>query len=559
MSPRSSVRRKLPTRRKPPRSFLSHLSARTDTTDVSAEVFRKLGYTPTPRQELFHQATEFDVLYGGAAGGGKSKALLLEGIRNCVKYPGMRVVAFRRTYPELEESLITELRGVDYAAPLGAVYKGGSHNLIFPNGSLFMFRYSRNLQDATIRQGGQFQLILFDEMTLFPPEVVEFLSSRLRSGSSLIPVLGIRSGSNPGGIGHAAAKKKYIDATDKGTKVITDERGRLVRFIPSRVDDNPHVNVEYRTDLLALTGARRAAFLEGSWDSFSGQVFTEWNDGRHLVPRFKLPTQWRRAIGVDYGWAAPWVVLWAAVDQDGRVYVYREITDTQVIEREQAKRILASEGSDERIHARYADPAMWAKTGEARSVADQYASEGVQLEAGQNDRLIGKQRVHTYLSEGPACAYHRDLGWETCPLLHVFEGAAPELARTLPSLPYDPKHVEDVDTNAEDHHYDALRYLLMGLGEGHALEYLTKITTPCRRCGRPTSTRGESTCAACASSSPAAQAERGQTVVTPPPQAQPGAAAPTAEAAPRGKPGSDSADGAGGTGEGSRLPPWFNR
>jgi phage terminase large subunit len=404
-------------------------------------------------------------LYGGAAGGGKSKALLMEGLRACMNHPGIRVGAFRRTFPELEESLLAELAQVNYAKALGARYQSNKHDLVFPNGSMLMFRYAKNLQDATVRQGAQYQLLLFDEMTLFPPAVVKFLQSRLRSGST-VPVLGIRGGSNPGGAGHGVVKKKYIDATDKGAKVIIDKRKRSVRFIQSKATDNPHLNEEYVDDLEDLDEAMRAAFRDGSWDSFTGQVFTEWADDRHIVPRFAIPESWRRYTGTDYGWSAPWVVLWAAQDQDGRVWVYREITDTQVIEKDQAKRIRASEADGEKIGQRFADPAMWAKTGEAQSVADQYASVGVHLTPALNDRINGKQRVHSYLAEAPACAHHRAMGWETCPALHVLEGTAPELVRTLPTLPYDLKKIEDVDTNAEDHHYDALRYLLVMLGSG---------------------------------------------------------------------------------------------
>ncbi len=474
MPPTSSA--KLSKRPRNVPSFAGMLAERLSPAGTPGEdVFAKLGYTPTERQQVFHEATEFDILYGGAAGGGKSKALLMEGIRAAMQYPGIRIGAFRRTFPELEESLLAELGQLGYCKALGCRYEKQKHDLKFPNGSLFMFRYAKNMPDATVRQGGQYQLLLFDELTLFPPDVVAFLSSRLRSGS-MVPVLGVRSGSNPGGLGHGAARKKYIDATNKGAEVITDVRGRTVRFIPSKVDDNPHVNAEYKSDLDALPDAMRSAFRDGSWDSFSGQVFTEWNDDRNVVPRFAVPPSWRRLCGIDYGWAAPWVVLWAAVDQDGRVWFYREITKTKVIEKDQARMILAAEAANEGVSVRAADPAMWARTGEALSVASQYATEGVYLAPGTNDRLIGKQRVHSYLAEGPACAHHRALGWETCPMLHVLEGTCPELVRTLPSLPYDPRHPEDVDTNAEDHQYDAARYLLMILGGGP--EFPTDIEDP---------------------------------------------------------------------------------
>jgi hypothetical protein len=224
-------------------------------------------------QEQFHAATEFDVLYGGSAGGGKTRSLVMEALRACVRHPGLRVGAFRRTYGELTESLIAELAQADYGRALGATWNGTERELRFGNGSLIMFRYAENMVDATRRQGGQYQLLLFDERTLTPPDVVDFLYSRLRSGRADIPVLGIRSGTNPGGIGHGAVKTRYIDATEHGTKVITDVRDRTVRFIQARLSDNPHVNSEYQKDLDGLPEGMRKAFRDGDWDVFAGQVF----------------------------------------------------------------------------------------------------------------------------------------------------------------------------------------------------------------------------------------------------------------------------------------------
>lgn len=441
------------------------------------DVFAELEYVPTERQKLFHEATEFDVLYGGAAGGGKTVALVMEGIRACVRYPGIRVGAFRRTYSELEESMLAELSNFGFAKALGAHWHGSKYNLTFANGSRIMFRYAETLVDASRRQGGQYQLLLFDERTLTPPDVCNFLESRLRSGRAEVPVLGIRSGTNPGGIGHGDVKRRYVDATDGGEKIIIDKRKRTVRFIPSKLSDNPHINAEYANDLDALPEAMRAAFRDGSWTAFSGQVFEEWNVDRHIVPRFAVPPSWRRYNGIDYGWSAPWAVLWGAQDEDGRVWIYRELAKTKVVERDQARMILAAEAADEIVGARAADPAMWQRSGEALSVADQYAAEGVVLEPANNDRLTGKQRVHSYLADGPGCRYHRGLGWETCPMLHVLQGTAPELVRTLPNLPYDPRHPEDVDTHAEDHEYDGLRYMLMAIG-GRAEFYLEPDPDP---------------------------------------------------------------------------------
>ncbi|MEZ0066691.1 hypothetical protein ABIA32_002703 [Streptacidiphilus sp. MAP12-20] len=431
------------------------------------DVFKLLGYVPTPRQQAFHDATEFDVLYGGAAGGGKTRALLMDGIRDCVRYPGIRVGAFRRTYGELKESLLAELAEVGYAKALGASWNGTEYELRFGNGSLLMFRYAETIKDATRRQGGQYQKLLFDERTLTGPEVCGFLESRLRSGRADRPVLGIRSGTNPGGPGHGTVKTRYIEPTAYGQRIITDRRGRTVRFIPSKLADNPHVNPEYADDLRNLPEQLRKAFLDGDWDSFMGQAFGEWSHDRHTLDPITLPAEWRRVMGVDWGFANPWAALWLAVDEDDRVWVYREAYKTKVGEQDQAKMILAAEAPGEHVAPRWADDAMWATRGGARPIASIYAEHGVHLtEASKGGRVAGWQRVRSYLGDGPACPHHRELGWVTCPRLHVFR-TCENLAREIPALPFattgDP---EDVDTNASDHAADALRYALINLGGG---------------------------------------------------------------------------------------------
>ena len=446
----------------------------------SLDVFKILGYTPACKpfmeglitapcgdcpQERFHKATEYDVLYGGAAGGGKTKALVMEGIRQCIRHPGLRVGAFRRTYGELKESLLAELAQVSYAGAVGASWNGTEYELRFGNGSLLMFRYAESIKDATRRQGGQYQLLLFDERNLTPPDVVGFLESRIRSGRADIPVIGIRSGTNPGGPGHGTSKARYVDATDYGTKVVVDQRGRTVRFIPSKLSDNPHVNAEYADDLKALPEQMRKAFLEGSWDAFMGQMFTEFSWDRHVVQPMSLPATWKRYNGLDWGYTAPWCVLWGAVDEDGRLWIYREAYDRRVGEAEQAKRILAAERDGEHISARYADDAMWATRGDAKPISAVYAENGVHLTpAGKGGRVAGWQRLHSQLADAPACSHHRAQGWDSCPRLHIFHNCK-ELLRELPALPHattgDP---EDADTTGSDHAMDALRYLAINLG-----------------------------------------------------------------------------------------------
>lgn len=448
---------------------LWELAARAFEPVPEIDVFGALGYVPTPKQQLFHDAAEFDVLFGGASGGGKSRALTAEAIRVCMKYPGLRAGAFRRTYGELKESLLAELAELQFGYPLGARWNGTEYELRFKNGSLLMFRYAESVQDATRRQGGQYQLLLFDERTLTPPDVISFLESRARSGRADIPVIGIRSTANPGGPGHGAVRDRYIDATNYGERIITDARGRTIRFIPSKLSDNPHVNAEYGADLANLPEQMRKAFMDGDWSAFAGAMFPELSEDRHRVAPTALPASWRRFNGIDWGYAAPWAVLWGAVDEDGRLWIYRERYARQVGEADQARRILEAEAPDEVVAARYADDAMWATRGDAKLIADVYADNGVPLTKagkGPGSRISGWQRIHSYLAEAPACPHHRALGWETCPKLHIFT-TVENLFKELRDLPHATKgDPEDADTGAADHASDALRYLTLNLGGG---------------------------------------------------------------------------------------------
>lgn len=471
-----------------PSLLLSALADRLDP-PPARDVYRILGYEPAcvPRvlaqrrgdsvipepcgqcpQELFHTATEYDVLYGGAAGGGKTKGLLMFGLRACDAHPGLRVGAFRRTYDELEESFFKELQLIDYASDLGCRWHGTRHELTFPNRALIRFRYLDSIKSATRRQGGEYQLVLVDERTLIPPAAVSIvIDERIRSGNTTIPVIGVRSATNPGGVGHGEVRKRYIVPTEYGAKTVTDDQDRTVRFIQAKVKDNPYVDSGYVRRLEGIPDlARRRAMLDGDWDTFAGQFFPEWRHDTHVI---RPPADWAerskawpKIAAVDWGYAAPWAVVWGARDFDGRMWIYRELYATEVGEADQARRIVAAEKPGE-VKVRMADPSMWSKRGDAFPIADVYAREGCVVMPATNDRQSGWQRVHSYLDMGPACELHAEAGLTECPMLHVFD-TCPNLVRTLPDQVHDDVDVEDLDTDGEDHAVDSLRYLLMRAG-----------------------------------------------------------------------------------------------
>jgi hypothetical protein len=429
--------------------------------------FEILDFTPNPGPQARFLALpdeNMDILYGGAGGGGKSHSLLMLAIRTCVRHPGIQVFWFRRSFPELNQSVLRMLARYGYAKDLGARWDGSKYELRFPGGASLTFAHAKNLKEASALQSAEINLLLLDERTTIPPDVVDFLYTRVRSGVVGVPCLGIRSASNPGNIGHGRVKAGYVDPTEYGEKEITDAAGRRRIFIPAKVSDNPFVG-EYEATLDGIEDPDlRRMIKDGDWSVMPNQAFPDWRRDRIIVPPLELPLSWSRYMGLDYGWTAPSVALWAARDNDSRMWFYRELSMRQTPEREQARRIIAAEQPGERVVCRAADPSMWGKSGSALPPASQFAIEGCALTPADNDRLGGKGRVHTYLAEAPACAYHRSLGWDLCPMLHVLDGTCPDLVRTMPELPRDENRPEDVDTAADDHWYDSSRYLLLSVG-----------------------------------------------------------------------------------------------
>jgi hypothetical protein len=292
-------------------------------------------------------------------------------------------------------------------------------------------------------------------------------------------VIGFRCTANPGGPSHSFVKSFFVDSTDDGHKIVTDEQGRTRRFIRSNVYDNvQHVGRRYVKVLEGIEDVpRRKAMLMGDFSAFFGQVFQEWDSARHIIgPRkdIHIPAEWRRHCGIDYGMSAPWAVLWAAVDQDGRLWAYREAYERGLSPSQQARRIVDAERkAGEQYVTHWIDPSTVAKVhAAAPSIIEMYGAEGLPCIPATNERLSGWATLHSYLAEGPICQFHAALRdrdeWrgDTCPKFHVIESTCPNLVRTLPALPYDPIRVEDTDTRADDHLPDACRYLCAGVGGG---------------------------------------------------------------------------------------------
>jgi hypothetical protein len=233
-----------------------------------------------------------------------------------------------------------------------------------------------------------------------------------------------------------------VDATEYGEKIAHMEvevfgksATRTVAFVPAKVSDNRHIDPGYIFNLGNLRETERKRYLEGDWDLFEGQYFTEWNRDVHVVQPFEIPKGWPRIRAIDYGFAAPFACLWLAFDQDGNAYAYREAYEKQLTATEQAKLIRKlSEG--EAIDYTICDPSMFNKTGSGLAIATMYREAGVNVRPAMNARVDGWNRVRDYLRGEP--------------YLRVFSTCT-NLLDELPNLVYDKHKTEDVDTTGADH------------------------------------------------------------------------------------------------------------
>lgn len=438
-------------------------------------------WTPQKKQCEFMSRPEYECLYGGAAGGGKSDALLAEALRQ-VDIPHYTALILRKTVPQLSE-LIDRSRRIYTAAFPNAVYNATEHCWRFASGAKIFFGSMQYAKDRINYQGKRYDYIAFDELTHFTWEEYSYMFSRNRPSGPGTRVY-IRATTNPGGVGHGWVKERFITAappmtpiTDDYTvitpegKCITMTRQRI--FIPSTVFDNQILlqnDPDYLATLAMLPEAEKNALLYGNWDSFDGQVFTEWRNDpahyedmrfTHVVKPFRIPKHWQIYRGFDFGYTRPFSVGWYAADPDGRLYRIREYygctgTPNQGVCFEPARiaeEIKSIEENDPNLKRKsiigIADPSIFDGS-RGRSVAEVMEKSGVFWRPGDNARIAGKMQYH----------YRLAFGKEGIPMLYIFS-TCKNFIRTVPALCYDTCNVEDINTAGEDHIYDECRYVLM--------------------------------------------------------------------------------------------------
>lgn len=444
----------------------------------------KVIWTPQPKQEFMLSRAEDEALYGGAAGGGKTDYLVIEGARQ-VDIPYYRGLILRKTTPELEQ--IIERAEAYYKSVYPSVdFNSTKHTFTFPSGAKIRFGSLFRPQDKHKYQGQQYDFIGFDELTHFLNSEYDYLKSRNRGNGPDTKVY-MRSTANPGGIGHGWVKSRFVTAGTPGQTIwekykVKQPDGKIIKFwqsrifVPSSVFDNQILlknDPEYLMRLAALPEAERNALLYGNWDSFEGQVFTEFVDdpahykdrrGTHVIEPFKIPWGWKIIRSFDWGFTKPFSVGWNAVDNDGRYYRIKEYYGCKPNQPnvgvcktfdEVARDIRQIEENDINLKGRkiigVADPAIFADNGSGSSIEySMRKTAGIAFDRGDNSRIAGKMQFH----------YRLAFDDNSIPMFYCFNTNR-DFIRTIPNLVYSEKNVEDIDTDGEDHIYDDQRYAFM--------------------------------------------------------------------------------------------------
>ncbi len=424
----------------------------------------QLRLSVTKKQKAFIDAAEDEVLFGGAAGGGKSYGQMVDALLFALMYPASKQLILRRTFAELDKSLIRTSLAL-YPRDI-YTFNSSSHTGRFKNGSVIDFGYCAAENDVYQYQSAEYDVVRFDELTHFTETQYIYLISRVRGANSYPKQ--IKSSTNPGGVGHSWVKERFVDAWRAGESFVGGDGMKRI-FIPSLLDDNKFLllgDPEYKSRLLALPEREKKALLYGDWNIFEGQYFTEFSRDKHVISPFEIPEGWRKYRTVDYG-LDRLACLWIAVSPDGHAYVYREYCESDLPISAAASAILERTPKGEDIYATLAPPDLWSRSQETgRTKASLFSEYGISLTRTSNDRETGWLSVKELL---------RDTG--TGARLKIFNTAV-EIIRCLPALLVDRVRPTDCASEPHDitHAPDALR--------GFAIFYARPATEEKKRIGR---------------------------------------------------------------------------
>jgi hypothetical protein len=450
-----------------------------------------------PKQFEVLDSPATEILYGGAAYGGKSYLLRALAIALCYDIPGLQVYLFRRTYPDL---MSNHMNGSGSFPELLAEFtqkkqvKIREDSIEWANGSKIHLCHCQHEKDVTKYQGAEIHVLLLDELTSFTEYIYRFLRNRVRLGGRIIPEKWkakmplIVCGSNPGGIGHAWVKRSFVDMCKSGEirEMPPEEGGMRRQFIRSKSSDNAigmKNDPGYTARLSGLgSDALVKAMRDGDWDIVAGAAFENLSRDVHCIRPFEIPEWWTKFTSLDWGSTKPYSVGWYTVADNtvtlkghdgepdkligkGSIIVYRELygwngkpnEGTREESWEVARRIASAEKAGERIAYRIADNAMWA-VHDGPSIAERMmnalAAENAScpsLEQSMKDRRANYLEIRARLSNSDG----------ENPGLYVFDTCF-HFWRTMPDLQLDHRDPEKGwDSNGEDHWADQLGYALV--------------------------------------------------------------------------------------------------
>lgn len=380
-------------------------------------------WRPHARQEQFLSVPYdvFEVLYGGALGGGKTDVLIVAPIvlrtkfsnRQLYEHPEFTGIIFRRTFPQLEKKVIPRARMI-YES-LGAKYNETKKLFLFPSGAKIFLGHMEKESDVFQHDTNEYQYVGIDQAEGFTEFQLRYIASRIRTSNKDLPTL-YRMAANPGGESHTYLRDRFVKPCVQGGVVLTEKVTGLKRiYIPARLEDNPHLmnnDPDYVNRLSLLPEAEREAKRSGDWFTFSGQVFSEFRPRRfpnepenalHVIPPITIPSYWPKVLSIDYGWTAKTFAIWNAISPEGRFYIYRCYSAKKTTTRSWASDIARLSQFDGNIVKVILDSAAWDDGKQfGTSVAEEFRlASGFVPEKSSKDRHSGVLAIHEALRFNP--------------------------------------------------------------------------------------------------------------------------------------------------------------